>query len=128
MITRKNLIEAWRDAINNGSFDTAVNSMMDLIVDERNQYQELVDAAVMWHKFMDHNDRNHEMTAGIPKGLADAVKPFIKLSLSEKITMLTTTLPSTGEVEGTWVPKADLVKLAEEAKTLEQERELMKYT
>jgi len=116
MITREQLIEVWYSSNNAGLHDV-IDSIMKLIVDERNQYQELVDAAVMWHKFMDHNDRNHEMTAGIPKGLADAIKPFIKLSLSEKITKLS-------DMDIPTVVSLTLKELAEEAKTLEQDLEL----
>ena len=116
MITRKQ-IELAQISGGQDSMRVRTDSIMRLINEERNQYQELVEAAVMWHKFMDHNDRNHEMTAGIPKGLADAVKPFIKLSLSEKITKLS-------DMDIPTVVSLTLKELAEEAKTLEQELEL----
>jgi len=110
MITREQLIEVWYSSNNAGLHDV-IDSIMKLIVDERNQYQELVDASVEITKKVDY------WQSQTSDRFVKAIKPFIKLSLSEKITKLS-------DMDIPTVVSLTLKELAEEAKTLEQELEL----
>ena len=110
MITREQLIEVWYSSNNAGLHDV-IDSIMKLIVDERNQYQELVDASVEITKKVDY------WQSQTSDRFVKAIKPYIKLSLSEKITKLS-------DMDIPTVVSLTLKELAEEAKTLEQDLEL----
>lgn len=93
---------------------------------ERNQYQELVEAAAKYKEWCDVGP-GYGCHEGKP--VCEAVKPFIKLSLSEKLTKLADMMldpPSLADML-TNPLLMTLKELASEAETLEQERELMKY-
>ena len=120
MITREHIDRVLVDSPNTviSGRKQILNNIMELITDERNQYQELVEAATWLNDVLNGGD-----TGKAARAVIHAVQPFIKLSLSEKITKL---IPEP-LADAAWISKEDILKLAEEAKTLEQERELMKY-
>ena len=94
-----------------GKLTENMDRIMNLINYRDNQYQELVDASVEITKKVDY------WQSQTSDRFVKAIKPYIKLSLSEKITKLS-------DMDIPTVVSLTLKELAEEAKTLEQDLEL----
>ena len=122
MITREHIDRVLVDSPNTviSGRKQILNNIMELITDERNQYQELVEAATWLNNVRNGEPQQVGDTGKAARAVIHAVQPFIKLSLSEKLTKLSAL--ANEELRGSY--SLTLKELAEEAKTLEQELEL----